>query len=123
MNCDEVRRKLSEHADAEALRHVRDCESCADAIVVDALTQRPKPVASAGFAARIQSELPSSPRAQSWPRAGVSAAIGLLVLIAIAVMITGSLTIHNRLLFGWLVILLGVELAALMLWLGRATRM
>lgn len=126
MNCEDARRALVKSTDEDARHHLRGCEACVDAVVLDALGAAPEIAVPAEFAARTSAIMPAPVRAPQWSHPGVPAAVALLlVVVAATIGLAGPERIVGRLdtlQSASLAILIGFELAALVLWLGRATR-
>ena len=121
MNCEDARRALVKSTDEDARHHLRSCETCVDAVVLDALETGPEIAVPAEFAARASAAMPPPVRASHWPRIGVLAAVAslLIVVVAATIALAGRLGTPQ---IALLATLIGFELAGLVLWLGRATR-
>ena len=122
MNCEDARRALVKSTtDEDARHHLLGCEACVDSIVVDALEAAPEITVPAEFAARASAAMPPPVRASHWPRIGVLAAVAslLIVVVAATIALAGRLGTPQ---IALLATLIGFELAGLVLWLARPTR-
>lgn len=126
MTCDDARRAFASGASDEVWRHVHSCDACVDALIVDTLQTPAEVSLPADFAARISTTLPPGIKAPRSMGAVVSATIALLLLASAAgtavIWPADILRTLGVLQCSLLAALMGIELAGLVLWLGRGTR-
>jgi hypothetical protein len=99
---------------------------CVDAVVVDTIETPLEIPVPANFSARTIAAMPAEITRPDWSRSDVAVAIAvLLVLVAAATAVVRPEDILKRMdafECSVLAVLMGIELAGVVLWLGRGTR-
>lgn len=126
MACDDARRALRTGANDEALDHLRSCDACQETFVTDTLRMPLDVSVPADFAAGVMVSLP----ARIEPTHGGRIWLALVAAVVLVAGAAGAAIMRpDDLLqrFGvrelaFFSILTGVELAGLILWIGRGNR-
>lgn len=130
MNCEQARRAIAgfgiEDLAPEVRSHLLTCDACLDVLLDAKLTQPPVREAPAGFAARVISSVPTRPEPMpAIPHYGVLTAACLLAVFLVGLM---SFQIYTGQLYTWsdtttiLTAAAALEMCAVILWVGRISR-